>query len=679
MASALRGAPGIGVVANGETEGMARDGAYLWENRYLLSDGAFGAEALHAALLTALRRLGSEFGVAVRRTLPADPTGAMQGLLDQLAGTARPYQREGVWFARDDSRALLLVQTTAAGFDIDGQQAALARIDAAFAKAGAGLRMQQSGPPVFAVRTRARMQGDAERLSLLATGLVAALLLLAYRSPVVLVLALLPVASGALAGIAATGAGFGFIHGITLAFGVTLIGEAVDYAIYLFGQTGPRLWATLRLGMLTSAVGFAAMLLSGFTGFVQLGLLTIVGLGTALLVTRFVLPALLPRGFAPRGAAVFARPLLGLQHWRRTARTVAFAVVAAALLVLATHRGGWWEEELLSMSPLSPAEAALDRELRAETGAPDVRHLLLVPGADRDQALAASERVAARLPALVAAGVLAGFDAPGRWLPSQATQRARQAALPEGDRLAADLALALQGTPFRPDGFAPFLADVAAARARAPLTRADLDGTSLALRLDSLLVPGAEGWVALLSLQGVADAPAVAKAVAGFGEPGLVFVDLKAESDHLLSAYLAEALTLSAAGSLAIVVLLAVVLRRPRRIAGVLLPLAGAVICTAALLLAVQARLSIFNLFGLLLIVAVGSNYCLFFSRGERDPAVRTRLLAALVLANLCTVIGFGILSFSAIPVLHGIGSTVAVGTLLSLVFAALAEPDHAG
>jgi len=37
---------------------------------------------------------------------------------------------------------------------------------------------------------------------------------------------------------------FGFVHGITIGFGVTLIGEAVDYAIYLLTQTsaqsGPR-------------------------------------------------------------------------------------------------------------------------------------------------------------------------------------------------------------------------------------------------------------------------------------------------------------------------------------------------------------------------------------------------------------------------------------------------------
>jgi predicted exporter len=51
-------------------------------------------------------------------------------------------------------------------------------------------------------------------------------------------------------------------------------------------------------------------------------------------------------------------------------------------------------------------------------------------------------------------------------------------------------------------------------------------------------------------------------------------------------------------------------------------------------------------------------------------------MVASLLLANLCTVIGFGILSFSRFPVLHGIGSTVAIGAVLCLVFGAvLNEP----
>jgi predicted exporter len=74
---------------------------------------------------------------------------------------------------------------------------------------------------------------------------------------------------------------------------------------------------------------------------------------------------------------------------------------------------------------------------------------------------------------------------------------------------------------------------------------------------------------------------------------------------------------------------------------------------------------------GFLLIVAVGSNYCLFFERREPDARTQERSVASVVLANLCTVSAYGLMSLARVPVLHDIGKTVAIGTFLSLFFAA--------
>ena len=696
-AGELRADPAFAIVSNGDDAAFARDRDLLWHNRYLLSPavvpGHFAPAALHAALETDVGLLGSELGVLVKRSIPADPTGEMLRLISAFGAQAHPAMRDGVWFSPDNRRALLMVQTAAAGFDIDAQQHALDRIETAFTAQQRVLaasrpdatqaRLIESGPPVFAVRTRAHMKADVKRFSLIATVLVAGILLFAYRSVRMLVMALLPVLSGVIGGIAAVSLAFGFVHAITLGFGVTLIGEAVDYAIYLFTQTAPgaelaatmpRIWPTLRLGMLTSICGFSAMLLSSFTGFAQLGLFTITGLVVALAVTRWVLPTLLPSRFAATGSTMFAIPVLALIRIGPALRYVVLGLAIAAAVSLVFHSGPYWNHALASMSPLSAAEKSLDEQLRREIGAPDVRYLLVVRAPDRQAALVASEHVAERITPLVAAGTITGFDAPGTWLPSLATQRARQAALPDASTLDAGLTEAIAGTPFRRDAFLPFLADLAAARTQNLLRREDLNGTSLALRVDGLLVQGAGGWLAMLPLHGVSNAQAVAKTVADFDDKTLVFLDLKAESDRLLGTYLHEALTLSIAGSLVIVGLLSVSLRSLRRTAAVLLPLAAAVLCTAGLLLAATGRLSIFNLFGLLLVAAVGSNYCLFFERNvsdAHDPAAR-RMIASLVLADLCTVIGFGILSFSATPVLHGIGLTVAIGACLSLLFGAI-------
>jgi predicted exporter len=112
----------------------------------------------------------------------------------------------------------------------------------------------------------------------------------------------------------------------------------------------------------------------------------------------------------------------------------------------------------------------------------------------------------------------------------------------------------------------------------------------------------------------------------------------------------------------------------------VLAPLAAAVIVTACLLTLGGRELTIFHLVGLLLVVAVGSNYSLFFDRQAPSGTDHERTIVSLLFAALTTMIGFGLLSFSSVPVLHGIGSTVALGALFALLFSAiLARPVQNG
>ena len=86
-------------------------------------------------------------------------------------------------------------------------------------------------------------------------------------------------------------------------------------------------------------------------------------------------------------------------------------------------------------------------------------------------------------------------------------------------------------------------------------------------------------------------------------------------------------------------------------------------------------KLLIFHLIGLLLAVAVGSNYALFFDResqaGEHDEDSR-RTMVSLLVANISTIIAFGMLAFSGVPLLAAIGETVAIGAFLSLLFSAV-------
>ena len=695
LAAELRRNQSFVFVDNGEDAGSGKDRDFLWHNRYLLSPAVtperFSSGALRERLEEHLRLLGSPAGMLVRRIVPGDPSGELLHILERLEGQARPAMRGGVWFSRDGGRALLVAQTRAAGYDFDAQELALALVHSAFGQAAgaSGAKLLLAGPGVFSVSTRAAIRGDALRFSLIATVLIAAVLLAIYRSPRVLGLGLLPVASGAAAGVAAVSLGFGSVHGVTLGFGVTLIGEGVDYAIYLFTQTAPgiaphraldRIWPTLRLGVLTSICGFSAMLFSGFTGLAQLGLFSITGLVVAVAVTRWVLPELLPTGFAAPAVAVLGpRAMVAVRYAPALRYPLLLAVVVAAV-VLAAQREPLWSDDLASLSPVSRPDQMLDQQLRRDIGAPDVGYLVVIHARDEESALQASEAIGAILREASQTGLLEGYESPADHLPSRQAQRDRQAALPAPAVLRANLERALQGLPYRGQVFEPFLKDAAAVKDRSLLDRGSLEGTRLALRLDSLLMKRENGWVAMLPLRGVTDAAGVARKLAAPAGTRAVLLDLKRESDQLYRGYRGEALVYSLAGAAAIVLLLFASLRSPRRVFDVLAPLAAAVLVTAGVLVLSGIQLSIFHLVGLLLVVAVGSNYSLFFDRQAPSGADRERTILSLLFANVTTTIGFGLLAFSKVPVLHDIGLTVATGAVLALAFSAiLSRRDLAG
>ena len=701
IAGQLRADTAFVTVNNGEPVNSERDRAYLFNNRYLLSPAVtperFSPAGLHAALNDSIELLTSPAGLLVKSMLPRDPTGEMVQLLDQLGGSTQPTLVDGAWASRDGTRALLLMQTRAAGSDTDAQQQAMAAIRQAFgAAAGAttpAARLVMTGPGVFSVTSRDTIESQVSRLSIISIALIAALLLLVYRSLTALALGLLPVISGALAGIAAVSLGFGAVHGITLGFGTALIGEAVDYSIYLFVQSErdgsdqenwvKRFWPTIRLGVLTSIFGFASLLLSGFPGLAQLGAYAIAGLVAAATVTRFVLPHLLPATFRIHDVSAIGAVL---SRWVRRAaelRWAAAVLLLAACAVLVQNRASLWNDNISSLSPVSQADVALDTSLRADMGAPDVRYLVVVSGTGRESVLRSSEQVSAVLQTQVDQGELAGFESPSRYLPSIATQRARQASLPPTDVLEARLAQAVQGLPVRTQLFAPFLADVATARAQPLLQATDLEQTSMAMAVQALLIEQNHHWSALLPLtapEGAGiNADRIRAALSSTNLPNVLFVDMKAESDRLYSGYLREATALSLGGLVAIAGLLLLVFRSPMRVLRILAPLVAAVITVTAGLAVLGQQLIILHLVGLLLVVAVGSNYALFFDRPDPNTSISPSTLASMLFANLTTVAGFGLLAFSNVSILQAMGVTVAPGVILALVYAAIfAKPSHA-
>jgi predicted exporter len=432
-------------------------------------------------------------------------------------------------------------------------------------------------------------------------------------------------------------------------------------------------WPTIRLGVLTSIAGFSALLFSGLPGLAQLGVYSIAGLVAAAAVTRFVLPALLPRSLAIRDVTPMGERLGRAARFLSRGRWLVAVLAIAAAIVVAT-RERLWDTDLASLNPISASDREHDARMRADLGAADARVMVAARGASEEAALAAAEKLGARLDALVAAGTLGGYESPAKILPSAATQQARRASLPDTQQLRERLATALAGSPLAASKLGPFLDDVERARNEPPLTRAALANTAMATALDGLLFADASGrWTAMVGLRppGTAgiDLAAVRKALAG---TDALVIDLKAEADRLYAGYFERALLASAAGLAVIVALLAFALRDAGRVARVMTPLVAGVLVVAAVHAAAGVRLNLLHLVGLLLVVAIGSNYALFFDKMSRASESAARTLASLVLANVTTVASFGVLALSEIPVLRAMGSTVSLGAFATLVLSAM-------
>jgi len=675
-------------VHNGEDGDQEALGRLLFERRYLLSPGVdaqrFSVEGLRDAMAETVGLLGTPAGTRIKPILWRDPTGETVRLAEAMLPATAPRVEDGVWVSRTQPRALLLATTRADGADLDAQEDAQRRVRAGFAALGAsGLQLELTGPGVFAVESRATIKDEVERLAIAGTVVMVLLLVVAFGSLRPLAIASLPVASGVVAGIVAVSLVAGQVHGLTLGFGTTLIGEAVDYGIYYLVQARAvghagwlrEQWPTVRLGLWTSVAGFAALVVSGWDGLAQLGIFAVSGLLAAALTTRFLLPAIAPQGAAGSGM----RERLGRATLSLTLALPRFRVPLLVLSIAAALALVWlpspWRGSLASLSPVPQQALDLDASLRADLGASDAGVLVAAEAADEASALAAAERIGQRLEPLVQSGKLASYQSPAHILPSPATQLARRAALPEATVLQARLAAATQGGPLAAAKLARFVEDVQAQRVMRVLTRADLKGTSLAGALDAQLMPGADGtpWTALLLLQGPSGGALplaeLRQAVADL--PGTRVVQVQPELDRIYAGYLRQARWQAAIGALAVLALLAWHLRSARRLAGVLLPLVASVVLVLAGLALSGTALGVLHLIGLLLVAAIGSNYALFFDylRGRSDADTDT--LASLMLANLTTVASFALLATAKVPALSAVGWTVAPGALLSLLLAA--------
>ena len=484
---------------------------------------------------------------------------------------------------------------------------------------------------------------------------------------------------------------YGQIHGITLAFGITLAGVAVDYPIHLLTGMGAesgkgnssnsdhveKIWKTLRLGVFSTVIAYSAFLVSGFSGLQQLGMFTIVGLITAAFFSRWVLPYLVVSGADTMpGLSGFHCALKNICQKSLSLRFVVPGVLLLALIALTISDRHILHLNVDSLSPINEARRAEGKMLRSDLGFWYGGSMMLMTAPDKEAVLQYSEFLQPYLDDLVAESVIEGYDMAAHFLPSVKTQKRNQQQLLAHGKITENLAIAMADTPFRPKVFEPFLDELTTAAQLQPVDSESLENSVIGKKLSPLLFDFDDDSGGVVLLHGVKDDVRI-KAFSD-NHDNLYYMHLKSASTDLVARSV-DRVSLSMLGCVFIIyVSLGLAFRSFIRPLKIMIPTFSAAVTAAAILVFSGNPLSIFHLISLLLVVGLGLDYALFFNRLPDNNEEWDTTFKSLWVCAITTILVFGILTFSNTPPLKAIGITVGIGAFLSMVFAAMwaACPD---
>lgn len=635
----------------------------------LLGDIDYSKSSLQQSLQLRIQDLAFGGGSSLSNLISKDPFLQTLAVLQRLV----PVNRTGeMWFAEDGS-AVLLAETRAAGVDISAQESAILAVRQAFSDLSVpgSFQLEITGVGAFGVELQKTIRAEAKKRTTLAIGVLLLVLFLVYRKLRLVLLAALPLSMGFLVGLAVVALVFDSVHGITLAFGFTLMGIAIDYPLHLFSHARHRsgrmaiesIWPTLRIGASSTAIAYLAIAFSGSKGLAQLGIFTASGVVTAALATRSWLPLLVGQQAAEADSGSRAKP-------QGPSLIFVPAILTLVLALVATHywvKGELWEDRLSSLSPVPHHRLLADGRLRSAAGSPDMRYQLVFHAPTLEELLRESEAIDLLLEDAVKDGLLDSWQSISQVLPSQPVQRDRQLAIPDSDILRDRLSEVLADTPFRDQAFAPFEDAARVSKTLSLLLPEHFKGTPLSSWMDSHLIQIGDRWISLVTMSNPQPQELAAR-IKTWGKK-LDLVDLQQSSLDLVRDYREGAITAIILATFAIIALLLFEQRKIRRIAWIVVTVSAALSVTVTAVTSMHAGLTIIHLVALLLVLGLGLDYALFLSRTESDSdQAATR--HAVVACAVTTTLTFSILAASSIPVLKFMGLTIAVGSATSFVLA---------
>ena len=652
----------------------------LWRNRLLLVNLPSTESEWLQILETRMSDLMFAHDENAINFIAADPAlmsiRALDGLQSKAQQTSFSHQQD----------QYLLLHTKVPAFDIESQVRMLADLRSQVDAAGYDAA-QYYGAGVYGVDLQKKIKRESMFFSLLASIGLILLIALRFRSVATVIAVIVPLAAGGVAGLCVLAFVFAKVHGITLAFGFTLLGIVLDYPLHLFShhdvmrkkgvsaiQLKQHVWPTLLLGVASTLFAYGAFMLSGTQGLVQLGVFSAVGIFVGALTAAW-----LARALGQDDVDLFKTILMNrqrisdarskLRHWPW------LLVLICSLPILLTRPV--FNDDLSALTPIPKATLDEEEKLRQRMGVGDVRYLVSLRDSNLEALLVDAESVGAKLDSLIKSNEIKAYKSIAQILPSRTKQQMRREKI-EKQKSKDIFQNAVTQSQFTEEAFKPFLNAVRREVNREDwLTIEDIQADSKINDVaQNLIYRSDDQWVSLIYLHGIQSPERLSKILDVFANAKLV--DLKNASLQMVKSYRDNVTRVLAAALIVIALFLWFWMRDLKLVVWLIGSLLAAVAVSILVNVLMQNGLSLFELVALALVAGLGLDYGLFYSRVNAKTNQAMAIQHAVLLCAISSALVFGILSFSSIPLLKGIGLTVTVGVIAAYVLARYGRYENA-
>jgi uncharacterized protein len=617
--------------------------------------------------------------------------------MSHLAPAQNAQIYRGYLLSADKKHLLIVAEPLISGMDTSFSRKITALIDGIYRELNQNREAQETMTLTPAGTYRAALDNETstkrgtKRAVLFSTIAIITLLLLAFPRPLLGLLALLPSAAGTMLALFVYSLFHPSITMMAIGFGSAIISFTVDYGItYLLFLDRPHethgleatkeVWPLGLLAMLTTAVSFAFLAVTGFTALAQIGEFTALGVVFAYIFVHMIYPVIFPTMPPARSESLL--PLQRFANWIAITAGKKKAYAATGLaVVLLFFANPVFHVDLGAMNSVSKETLEAERLLADVWGNLFSRIYVMVEGRNVQELQQKGDRLAALLDQETRTGTLAPAFVPSLVFPGE--QRAeenfsawRAFWRPETTAtLRNALTLASTELGFAPNAFAPFLALVETKELGAlaiPQSFFGLLGISKSRDRST--------WVQVSTLT---PGPAYrgepfyerfrSTGLMGIFDPVLFSQRL---GDVLLSSFIKMALIV---GVMTILVAFFYLLDWQLTLIG-LLPTLFALICTLGTLNLFGESLGIPTLMVAVVVIGMGSDYAFYLVRSyqryaDEDHPSLGLIRLSIFLCFATTFMGFCALAVSGHALLRNAGIALALGIGYSFIGAVFITP----